>query len=106
MVKKTRRPLPDDAILKIRLGAVVRVFRRQLDISQEELAWRANMHQTYLSDVERGNRNISFTRLVELVNALNLSLTAFFEAFEDWTPRNRDIELRARASDPAKKSTR
>jgi transcriptional regulator with XRE-family HTH domain len=90
----------------IRLGAVVRFFRRQLDISQEELAWRANMHQTYLSDIERGIRNISVARLVELVSALNVSLKEFFASFEERTPRSGDIELPASTRGYGKRSTR
>src|SRR5438128_4209286 len=35
----------------------VRKFRHGLKISQEELAERADLHRTYIADVERGARN-------------------------------------------------
>jgi transcriptional regulator with XRE-family HTH domain len=41
------------------LGAAIRERRSSLQISQEELAVRAGLHRTYLSDVERGARNPS-----------------------------------------------
>jgi transcriptional regulator with XRE-family HTH domain len=40
--------------LKRLLGATIRSERSALGISQEELAYRAGLHRTYISDVERG----------------------------------------------------
>ena len=71
-----------DASLKIKFGAVVRRYRRRLCISQEELAWRANMHRTYLADIERGGRNLSLLAIVRLISALRVPLTEFFHDFE------------------------
>ena len=73
----------DDAALKIRFGAVVRIFRQRLGISQEELAWRANIHRTYLADIERGRRNVSLSSIARLVGALGISLAEFFFAVEE-----------------------
>lgn len=53
-------------------------------MSQEELAWRADIHRTYLADIERGQRNISLSRIVKLVRALGVSLAEFFHAFEEY----------------------
>jgi transcriptional regulator with XRE-family HTH domain len=41
-----------------------------LGISQEKLAERAGLHRTYLSDVERGARNISLSSIEKLPSAL------------------------------------
>ena len=46
--------------------------RDVLGISQEELASRAGLHRTYISDIERGARNPSLATLVRLANALEL----------------------------------
>jgi transcriptional regulator with XRE-family HTH domain len=73
-----------DETLKLRFGAVVRAFRRRLGVSQEELAWRADIHRTYLADIERGQRNISLSSIVRLVRALSVSLAEFFHAFEEY----------------------
>jgi transcriptional regulator with XRE-family HTH domain len=36
------------------VGKNVRLYRKRLDVSQEELAFRADLHRTYVSGVERG----------------------------------------------------
>lgn len=83
MVREPSNPTANHALArKARFGAVVKTYRLRLGLSQEELAWRADMHQTYLSEVECGLRNISFTRLVELVEALRVPLSDFFQMFE------------------------
>jgi transcriptional regulator with XRE-family HTH domain len=74
----------DSAEIKSRFGMIVRTFRQRLGISQEELAWRASMHRTYLADVERGQRNISLTSIVRLVKALGVSLAVFFHAYQEY----------------------
>jgi CheY-like chemotaxis protein/DNA-binding XRE family transcriptional regulator len=61
-------------------GASVRVWRGRLGLSQEKLAARAGLHRTYLSDVERGARNISLLIIQRLASALEVpasSLLAF-----------------------------
>lgn len=47
--------------------------REMLGISQEELASRAGLHRTYISDIERGARNPSLKTLSRLADALELS---------------------------------
>jgi transcriptional regulator with XRE-family HTH domain len=47
--------------------------REVLGISQEELASRAGLHRTYISDIERGARNPSLKTLSRLADALELS---------------------------------
>jgi CheY-like chemotaxis protein len=50
-----------------------------MGISQEELADRAGLHRTYISDVERGMRNPSLESIAKLAQALDLTLPALFE---------------------------
>jgi len=61
-------------VLQTRLGAAVKLYRNGLGISQEELAWRADMHRTYLADIERGVRNISLRSIGNLAKALEISI--------------------------------
>ncbi len=53
-----------------RLGANVKRLRQAKGLSQEELAFEADMHRTYVSGIERGRRNPTITVLERLANAL------------------------------------
>ena len=61
----------DDIIL--RFARNVRRLRRAQDISQEALADMADVHRTYVSDVERGKRNASITVVARFAKALGVS---------------------------------
>lgn len=71
-----------EVALKRKFGATVRRYRQRLAISQEELAWRAEMHRTYLADVERGVRNLSLSSIARLVTAIDVALSEFFRTLE------------------------
>ena len=45
--------------IEIRFGQRVKEIRLKQNISQEELAFRCGLSKNYISDVERGTRNIS-----------------------------------------------
>ena len=49
-----------------------------MGLSQEELAERAELHRTYISDVERGARNLSLESITRLARALDISVSALF----------------------------
>jgi ribosome-binding protein aMBF1 (putative translation factor) len=55
-------------------GNLVRSRRTQLKLTQEELAEKANMHFTYVSSTERGERNISLVNIEKLAHALDCSM--------------------------------
>lgn len=58
----------------VRFGRKLREIRSQKGISQEELAERAGLHRTYVSSVERGERNISIMNIEKLARALGVTL--------------------------------
>ena len=53
-------------------GKNVRALREAAGLSQEELAFRAGMKRTYLSDLERGVRNPTVRALGRLAEALSV----------------------------------
>tara|TARA_R110002051_G_scaffold94682_3_gene164610 strand:+ start:1051 stop:1260 length:210 start_codon:yes stop_codon:yes gene_type:complete len=57
-----------------RVGLNLQALRRAKGFSQEELAHRADVHQTYLSGVERGRRNVSVMVLARIAAALDADL--------------------------------
>ena len=64
--------------VKRQFGNSVRIQRTRLGISQEELAGRAGLHRTYLSDIERGARNVSLQSVEKLARALQVSVASLF----------------------------
>jgi transcriptional regulator with XRE-family HTH domain len=58
--------------LRLRVGLNIQNLRRAAKLSQEELAHRASVHQTYLSGVETGRRNASLLVLERIAIALNV----------------------------------
>jgi CheY-like chemotaxis protein/predicted XRE-type DNA-binding protein len=63
---------------KISFGASIKAWRKQQGFSQEKLAERANLHRTYISDVERGARNLSLESITRLADALGVPVAALF----------------------------
>jgi transcriptional regulator with XRE-family HTH domain len=59
-------------------GNAIRNWRTRRGLSQQELARRANLQRTYISDVERGARNSSLRSIKKLADALQISLQLLF----------------------------
>ena len=62
-----------------RVGLNLRRLREAKRLTQEELAHRADVHQTYLSGVEGGKRNPSIAVLDRIATALGSDISALFE---------------------------
>lgn len=62
------------AILRA-FGQALRARREALELSQEELAFRSEVHRTYISELERGLKNPSLTTLQKLATALKTTKT-------------------------------
>ena len=66
------------ADIRERFGFAAKVRREELSLTQEELAERARIHRTYLSDIERGRRNVSLLNIELIAEALDVSISALF----------------------------
>jgi len=55
-------------------------IRREKDLSQEEVAHLADIHQTYLSGVETGKRNPSILVVERIAKALGVDISEIFRA--------------------------
>lgn len=55
-------------------GENVRKYRRILDISQEELAHRSDLHRTYIGMIERAEKNITLVNMQKIANALEVNI--------------------------------
>lgn len=58
----------------VRLGQRLRAARQARGLSQEGLANESGLHRTYVSSVERGQRNPTFGTLLKLSKALHMDL--------------------------------
>ena len=58
----------------VRFGQAVRDRRIEKELSQEGLAELADLHRTYVADIERGGRNVSMKNIEKLARALSLSI--------------------------------
>jgi transcriptional regulator with XRE-family HTH domain len=56
------------------LGRNVRRLRQQREITQEQLAFDAQIDLTYLGGIERGKRNPSLLVMARIAEALSVSL--------------------------------
>jgi transcriptional regulator with XRE-family HTH domain len=76
----TKRPGRPD--IRERFGFAVKLRREELGLTQEDLAERAGIHRTYLSDIERGFRNPSLVNIERLAAGLTVTLSDLFQAVE------------------------
>lgn len=60
------------------LGASIDRLREKRKMTQERLAFEANIYRTYIGDVERGTRNTSAINLAKTADALGVSLREVF----------------------------
>lgn len=67
-----------DQEIEYRFGKAIRRRRRELDLSQEDLAERAGLHRNYVSGIETGTRNPSLKNIEKLANALEISMASLF----------------------------
>jgi transcriptional regulator with XRE-family HTH domain len=70
------------ADIRERFGYAVKLRREELGLTQEDLADKASIHRTYLSDVERGTRNVSLVNIERLASGLAISLSELFRIVE------------------------
>lgn len=68
--------------IKNKVGQRIKELRNDLDLSQEALAYKAEVDRTYVTDVENGRRNVSIEILERIIKALEVSITEFFNAKE------------------------
>lgn len=67
------KPL-EPAELRLRaLGAAIRALRRELGLSQEELAHRCTIDRSHMGRIERGERNLSILNLIRICDGLSVS---------------------------------
>jgi len=73
------RNKPNHQVRK-RFGKRVREIRLKVELSQEELGFKANVHRTYIGSIERGEQNVSLDNIQRLAKTLKISLSDLFKS--------------------------
>lgn len=88
--------MQEEIILK-QFGGRLRSLRQGKGLSQEQLSERSGIDRSYISDVERGLRNIALQNINLLANALEIPIYSFFTAENDllsrWEVSLEDLEV-------------
>ena len=82
--------------LLVLLGKRVHDLRAAKGWSQEEFAHVSGLHRTYIGQIERGEKNISFENLTKVSSVLGVTLSELFSGLEDGGGGGR-IETSAKA---------
>ena len=57
------------------LGQAIRQYRKQVNLTQEQLGEKAGLNPKYVGEVERAEKNISFDALMRIVGVLKISIS-------------------------------
>lgn len=60
------------------VGNRIKFLRKQICLSQEKFALKADIDRTYLAGIESGKRNITIANLEKIVNALEITMKEFW----------------------------
>lgn len=75
------------------VGEGIRHFRKLRGLSQEELASKAELHETYIGKLERSEKVCSVVVLARVTSALNLSMVEFFSYIQPVSGEGNDSTL-------------
>lgn len=64
--------------VKERFGARLHELRKARNMSQEDLAFAADLDRSYLSAIERGKRNLSLVNIHRIADALKVRAGELF----------------------------
>ena len=65
--------------IKTKIGLRIKELRTEKNLTQEGVAWKADVDRTFMNHVENGKRNISIINLEKIIAALETSFEKFFK---------------------------
>jgi transcriptional regulator with XRE-family HTH domain len=74
--------MPPRSPYHARFGKAVKAIREEKKLTQAQLSERMDVPATFLSDIERGVRNVSLSTLLALSKALSVKLSEIFKRAE------------------------
>ena len=73
------------------IGMVLRELREEQGLSQEQLGFKADLHRTYVSQLERGLKSPSLKTLDKLAGVLGLKTSEVVALAEEEASRRKRI---------------
>ena len=61
------------------VGSNIRRYREKKGLSQEKLAFEADLHRAYIGQIERGEKNIGLQNLEKITKALGIKISDLFK---------------------------
>ncbi|NCB47297.1 MAG: anaerobic benzoate catabolism transcriptional regulator [bacterium ADurb.Bin157] len=66
--------MPKKQAILISFGETIRKLRKERGLSQEDLAFKADLHRTYIGMIERAEKNITLINIEKLAKALKVNI--------------------------------
>ena len=66
--------------IKAKIGTRIKQIRQDLNLTQESIAFKAEVDRTFMNHVENGKRNVSIETLEKVIKALETSFKDFFDS--------------------------
>jgi transcriptional regulator with XRE-family HTH domain len=75
-------PTEPKAAILLQFGQRVRKLREAKSMSQEQLGFESDLDRTYISGIERGQRNVALLNIKKIAQALGVSISQLFDSIE------------------------
>ncbi len=74
--------MPRDVGLERLFGQILREYRENSGLSQEKLGFESDYHRTYISQLERGQKNPSLKAIFRLARVLGITPSEMIRRIE------------------------
>lgn len=71
-----------DKNILISFGTQIKLQRKLLNLTQEDLSNKTGLHRTYIGMIERGEKNITLKNIEKIAFALNIKISTLFAEME------------------------
>ena len=68
---------------QVAFGKAVRELRKERGLSQEPFADLAGIDRSYMGHIERGEKNVTLTKIYQLTSALGITVLELFKRIEE-----------------------
>lgn len=72
------------------VGKRIKQYRKKEGLSQEELAFKASLHTTYIGQLERGEKNATLKSIEKISSSLKIPLEVIFKGVQEEFSSNED----------------